>query len=194
MRRLAPTLLVMVLASTLGGCWVTRVEGGPEVGPEQFRFDMSPGPGRSELADELANRDALGDMAPANATAEHLASVDTPLGTVHIVTWRTAKGDVCTGQFFEFSSSVGCGPPVADEADEPIQARGTGSPDPEWYAYQFASTPEVRRVEATASDGTTYTVIPAGGAGLLVWPASRGPLTIRAYDGAGSELESLTAG
>ncbi len=194
MKRSTPVLLV-ALALTLGACWVTTVEGGPpEPEQEQFRFDMIAGTGRSELADQLANRDSLGDMAPADASAEHVASVDTPLGTVHVVTWQTANGDMCTGDFFELSSSVGCGPPIEEPAEEPIVTRGTGSPEPAWNAYQFSAAPEVRRVEATASDGTTYTVIPAGGAGMLVWPASRGPLTIRAFDAAGTELTSLTTG
>jgi len=184
-RRLQRSLVALVLL--LPACFIARVDGGPvEPGPEQFLFTMVPGGGPGEEADR-----AVDGIANNVDDADHLASVETPMGRLDIYHYTEFQD----GQTWSCESVVGPDTASATCADDgfpdndtdAIEAFGTGVND-EWAILELRAWANVGSITATAVDGTTYRSNLIEGHALIVYPVHRGQLTIQALDTNGGAL------
>ncbi len=165
---------------------------------EVFEFDMQPGtmnPAEAEAA--LEGRMSPARIVPGSAT--HRGSVMAPGGLVDFFSYRVVDPEMgpqavfCTSTVAELSMSAGCGDQPPPQPAEPIQMNGE-SWGSSWGSAEFLVQDDVARVEATAADGTVYTVTPLDGFGYIEWPDERGSLELVAYDAAGEELGRAFAG
>lgn len=165
---------------------------------EVFEFDMQPGtmnPAEAEAA--IDERIAPDRIVPGSAS--HRGSVMAPGGLVDFFSYRMVDPNLgaqpvfCTSTVAEFSMSAGCGDQPPPQPAQPIQMNGE-SWGGSWGSAEFLVQDGVAQVEATAVDGTRYTVTPRDGFGYVEWPEERGSLELIAYDAAGEELGRAFAG
>ena len=184
-RRLQRSLVALVLL--LPACFIARVDGGPvEPGPEQFLFTMVPGGGPGEEADR-----AVDGIANNVDDADHLASVETPMGRLDIYHYT----EVQDGQTWSCEAVVGPNSASASCADDgfpdgdinAIEAFGTGASD-EWATVELRAWANASSITATAVDGTIYRSNQIEGHALIVYPIHRGQLTVQALDTNGAQL------
>ncbi len=185
----------MALAILLPACLIR--ESNVRSGPEQFQFTVLPRAGAGPEAEALAESNTGGVQQYVPGSARLIGTINTPIGQVDLLRFQTTIDGVlndCEGEFGNFGSSWGCGPvgqqpinPLPVEADLAITGSG-GSSD--WSQAVIRVSDNVLRIEAVAEDGTMYSIAPAIGYGYIVWPTSRGDLTVTAYDGDGKELDS----
>lgn len=174
-----------VLALVLSGC-LLRADTGPgqEPGPEQFVFTLVPGPGKGEAANQ-----AVSDMAAtAVDDADHRASVSTPLGRIDLYDYtevREGRNWICQAVVGNRSASTGCTDDpaglVAIEDGAFLAAPGVGNSEG-WATVELQAVDAAEMVVGTAVDGTVYRSNLIDGFGLIVYPVSRGDLSLQAFD------------
>lgn len=190
----------MALVGCLSSCAAfLTTQGQPEDQWEEvFEFTMQPGtmdPGEAERA--LSDYVPPGQLVAGSAT--HRGSVVAPGGEFDFYVYRAVDPDLgakpafCSATVAEFSMSAGCGDEPPAEPAEPIQVTGEGWGG-SWRSVDFVVQQDVARVEATAVDGTVYTITPVNGFGFVEWPDERGSIELVAYDADGVELGRDIAG
>jgi len=176
---------VVVLALLLPACLIARVDDGAEDRPEQFVFTMVAGGGPGPEADAAIDGESV--------DADHIASVETPIGRFDIYTYTSAgEGPpmACTQMSSPGFSTAGCGddPPVL-AADE-VMSWGVGVME-DWLMLEIGAGQSVASVVVTAEDSTIYRSNVLAGRAVVVYPANRGDATIQGLNSAGAPVGDL---
>ncbi|MDH4276807.1 MAG: hypothetical protein OEW83_01855 [Acidimicrobiia bacterium] len=191
----------IALIACLSSCGAFLTTGGQseDQWEEISDFTMQPGTMNPAEAEQALNDQVPSDGQILPGSVTHRGSVTTPGGQVDFYSYRANDPEIgtqpvfCTATVANSSMSAGCGdqPPV--EPAEPIQVAGE-SWGGRWRSADVVVQEDVARVEATAVDGTVYTITPINGFGYIEWPDERGSLELIAYDGEDSELGRAFAG
>ena len=181
------------LAVGLSSC---RLPLGAETLPEEqreevFEFELEPGgmaPAEVERrVDEMVPE---GRVVPGSGV--HRATVTAPSGSVDFYSYRIVDPSLgpgptmCTATVAGFGMGASCGG-EEERVDETVWISGE-SWGGLWRSAEFLVDVNVDVVEATADDGTVYTITPVDGFGYVEWPDERGQLELVALDAAGEEL------
>lgn len=167
---------------------------------EVSEFVMQPGTMSSAEAESfLIGRVAVanGELIPGSAI--DVASVTGPGGEVHFLTYQAAgtedpdETQFCSTTVTETAMFSGCGPQELGEPMGAVMVSGESWGD-RWRLADFQVQDTVALVEATAADGSVYTVTPVNGVGYVEWPDERGSIELVAYDADGVELGRAIAG
>lgn len=156
-----------------------------------FELVMRPGSGPGARADELVEQIAGPDpIEPGSAV--HIARAETPRGSVDLVSFQMADtstnmaGLSCVGTVSLQGGSSACSAGPAEDSFSGIEGWGS---DGTWNETQFYGPDGTVTIEATAADGTTYTIQTQDRWGVLVWAAIHGELVSVLYrDNTGAEL------
>lgn len=198
--RVALAVAGVVAAIGLTSCgWFLVADSAPEDQWEEvFEFTMQPGTMNPAEAEE-AIHSQVGPGRIVAGSVTHRGSVRAPGGSVDFFTYRVVDPELgaepvfCTSTVAEFSMSAACGEQPPPQPPQPIQLNGE-SWGGAWRSADLLVQGDVARVEATAVDGTVYTVTPVNGFGYIEWPDERGSLELVAYDATGAELGRTFAG
>lgn len=190
----------LTLAGGLSSCGRFLAANPPpeEEWEEVFVFEMQPGtmnPAEAERA--IGEQVGMGELV--SGTVVHRGSVRAPGGSADFYSYRAVDPDMgtqpmfCTSMIAGSSMSAGCGDQGPVQPTTPLQLNGES-----WGGYrrsaEFIVQADVVKVEATATDGTVYTVAPLNGFGYIEWPDERGSLELVAYDAQDQELGRAFAG
>lgn len=197
--RVASVLAVAAIAGGLSSCGrFLAVEAQPEEEWEEvFEFVIRPGTENPAEAERAINA-FIGPEGIVPGSAAHRGSVTAPGGQVEFYSYRQVDSAIgtqpmsCTAVVATSSMSAGCGD-GPDVARQPIQVSGESSGGL-WRSAEFSVQADVASVEATAEDGTVYTVTPLNGFGYIEWSDERGSLELIAYDAQDQELGRAFAG
>lgn len=199
-RRAALVLAALAVGGALSSCgrFFESAQVPEEQREEVFEFDIEPGtmnPAEAEQA--IIDQIAPDRIVPGSAT--HRGSVTAPGGRADFFTYRMidpgmgSQAGFCTSIVADFTMSAGCGDQPPPLPVEPIQIDGESWGGP-WRTAEFSVQADVARIEATAVDGTVYTLRPLNGFGYIEWLDERGSLELVAYDADGKELGRTFAG
>lgn len=179
-------LVVLVVCGLVAGCAMMRTGGPGDGAVEQFAFEARPGAGPGPDADAL-----VAGYGQNPADADHIATIPTPLGDLHMVEF-TDQGGPCRGMLIgDTSAIVGCAPPGGDPgpnaAPDELRVTGVGQID-DWAMVELEAGENVASVVATAADGRVYRAELVRGFGAIIYPLERGELSIQALDDSSAPL------
>lgn len=167
----------------------------PALVPELFEFVIVPLEGSGPEAERLARSMLGGPMSRelVEGSATLIAGVETPWGWTRLLEYQ-ATGDAgeasCGAEVIDKGGSSWCRPldiRLIPVVQGPITHWGPTGWNEFYYTF-FEVTPDVSEVVATATDGTTYSIMPAAGIGYVAWKDFHGSLTLTALDAAGNHL------
>lgn len=174
--------IVVGLALLLPACLIARVDDGLEERPEQFVFTMVAGGGPGPEADAAIDGESV--------DANHVASVETPIGRFDIHTY-TPEGEAppvaCTQMSSPGYAATGCGDGDPELAAGEVMYWGAGVVG-EWLVVEIGAGQAVDSVVVTADDSTTYRSNVLSGRAIVVYPISRGASTIQGLDSSGAPV------
>lgn len=121
--------------------------------------------------------------------ANHIASVETPIGRFDIYTYTSVEEEpmACTQISSPGFGSGACGEEPLVLSAEEVNSFGVGVVG-DWLMLEIAAGEAVASVVVTTEDSTMYRSNVLAGHALVVYPAGRGAATIQGQNSAGAPI------